>query len=371
MAGVIQEVIRSEPLWQDRDVRFDCNNKDLSPRKGERIVQSFIRIEDTKGNSGDMGSITVTNLRIIWQSGSKPRINLSVGLACILSIANRSLHSKLRGKYDAIHVMSKVSGTRYEFIFTQFLDSSTPLDSSSPEGSALPLLLGKVCKAYSSTKLFRDMKLRSAVMTPQGKQLKTLQTEHIYAKINGVWNLSSEQGNLGTMYITSIRVVWHANMNENFNLSLPFLQVNAIRIRDSKFGKALVIESSESSGGYVLGFRIDPLTKLKEVHNQLVHLYQVHANNPCLGVESVLDLNDFVSSSNSSQESGVKGIQEETEFVEGEESSRGDALAAYMALEGDTDKDTEITYSQELCLAIQPLKEGFTMESLWNVLPSE
>jgi hypothetical protein len=33
------------------------------------------------------------------------------------------------------------------------------------------------------------------------------------------------QGNLGTFYLTNIRVIWHANMNENFNVSVPYLQM--------------------------------------------------------------------------------------------------------------------------------------------------
>ena len=40
----------------------------------------------------------------------------------------------------------------------------------------------------------------------------------------GVWNLSSDQGNLGTFFITNVRLVWHANMAENFNVSIPYLQ---------------------------------------------------------------------------------------------------------------------------------------------------
>lgn len=36
---------------------------------------------------------------------------------------------------------------------------------------------------------------------------------------SGVWNLSSDQGNLGTFYITNVRIVWFANLAENFNVS--------------------------------------------------------------------------------------------------------------------------------------------------------
>ena len=60
---------------------------------------------------------------------------------------------------------------------------------------------------------------------PLNVGIALLQQEEVADKINGVWNLSSDQGNLGTFYITNIRVVWFANMNENFNVSIPYLQI--------------------------------------------------------------------------------------------------------------------------------------------------
>ena len=39
--------------------------------------------------------------------------------------------------------------------------------------------------------MYRDFKLRSALI--QNKQLRLLPQENIYNKINGVWNLSSDQ----------------------------------------------------------------------------------------------------------------------------------------------------------------------------------
>ena len=33
------------------------------------------------------------------------------------------------------------------------------------------------------------------------------------------------QGNLGTFFITNVRLVWHANTNETFNVSIPYLQM--------------------------------------------------------------------------------------------------------------------------------------------------
>ena len=75
----------------------------------------------------------------------------------------------------------------------------------------------------------------------------------VVLQVNGVWNLSSEQGNLGTFFVTNVRLVWHANLVETFNVSIPYMQIASVRVRKSKFGQALVVETHSSSGGYMLG----------------------------------------------------------------------------------------------------------------------
>lgn len=47
----------------------------------------------------------------------------------------------------------------------------------------------------------------------------------------------------------------------------------------------MVLETSQQSGGYVLGFRVDPYDKLKEVVQEIHSLYQVFNTNPIFGVE--------------------------------------------------------------------------------------
>lgn len=56
-------------------------------------------------------------------------------------------------------------------------------------------------------------------------ELQLLPREVAYSRVNGVWNLSSEAGNLGTLYITNCRVVWFSNASNAFNVSIPHLQV--------------------------------------------------------------------------------------------------------------------------------------------------
>ncbi len=58
-----------------------------------------------------------------------------------------------------------------------------------------------------------------------------------------------------------------------------------VRLRESKFGLALVIESSEMSGGYVLGFRIDPQEKLKETYKEIQSLHKTYSSTPIFGVD--------------------------------------------------------------------------------------
>lgn len=163
------------------------------------------------------------------------------------------------------------------------------------------------CRAYTSSKMYRELKLRGAIV--KGKQLQLLPLEQIVTAESGVWNLSSDQGNLGAFIITNVRVVWYAEMNENFNISLPYLQIALVswdvkrllatlnliqflrfcifqvKIRESKFGVALVIESVESSGGYVMGFRIDPSERLKSIYKEILSLHTVYSKCPILGVE--------------------------------------------------------------------------------------
>jgi len=59
----------------------------------------------------------------------------------------------------------------------------------------------------------------------------------------------------------------------------------SIKVRDSKFGFAMVIESTWQSGGYVLGFRIDPIEKLQDTAKQIQSLHRVYCSNPIYGVQ--------------------------------------------------------------------------------------
>mmetsp|Transcript_19154 Transcript_19154/g.49072 ORF Transcript_19154/g.49072 Transcript_19154/m.49072 type:complete len:342 (-) Transcript_19154:1644-2669(-) len=248
-------------------------NSTLELRRGEFRIDRLNSVEDTKGNNGDRGELIVTNLRLIWLCHKSKKTNLSIGYNCVISINIRTTDSRLKGKTQALFVLTKFNGSRFEFVFTNLVKNSPRLFTT----------VQAVFRAYDTSKLYRDLKLRGAII--KEKQLVMLPKEQTYNKVNGVWNLSADQGNLGTFFITNIRLVWHANLAENFNVSIPYLQLKSVKIRESKFGAALVLETTPRCGGYILGFRLDPAERMQEVFKEISSLHQVYSMNPMFGID--------------------------------------------------------------------------------------
>ncbi|KAF5272752.1 hypothetical protein FQA39_LY07779 [Lamprigera yunnana] len=335
--------------WEDKEVHFDLSFSDMRLTAGEKIIDKLENIEDTKGNSGDRGKLIVTNLRILWHSTQTPRINLSVGYNCITAVNTKVVNSKLKGTTQALYIMTRSNGSRYEFIFTNLIPGSMRHFTS----------VTGVYKAYSTSKAYRELKLRGAVV--HNKQLRILPLETVCNTLTGVWNLSSDQGSLGTFFVTNVRLVWFADMNEAFNISLPYLQIDSIRLRESKFGKALVIVCSGRSGGYILGFRIDPEEKLGMVFKELTSLFTVYASNPVYGIEYEWGCKE--------EDRPTEILPDDLEEIDEGKNEMSNALITYMA-NADHAKDRPVVYSKELGLAIESLKEGYTLQKLWEVVPS-
>ncbi|CAG0888366.1 unnamed protein product [Cyprideis torosa] len=343
-----------EIFWEDKDVRFDVSPKDLQLRPGEEMLEKLEHIEDTKGNSGEKGILIISNLRIMWRSVTHPKINLSIGLNTLLSITTKTVNSKLRGITEALHLLTKVGNVRFEFIFTTIW----------PADARLIACVTDIHKAFVASRAYRDLKLRTSLF--HNRQLKLLRKEEILDKISGVWNLSSDQGNLGILIITNIRIIWYSATNEQFNLSLPYLQLANVTTKNSqRFGPALVLECAASSGGYVLGFRVDPEEKRKEVLQQIKALWDVALSNPVFGVQytPVQGIPGFPKGNESIASSSVVDWEEVDEATPVAQ----DAYAVYYADGSGHTMDRPPVYDEALGLAFESLKDGFTLDSLWEV----
>lgn len=183
----------------------------------------------------------------------------------------------MRGKTQALFLIARNGKQRYEFIFTSLVKSSPRLFTT----------VQAVFRAFETSKLYRDLKLRGALI--RHGALLQLPDEEVFLRQQGVWNLSAEQGNLGTLFVTNVRMVWHADLAENFNVSIPYLQITGISVRESRFGKALVVSTSARSGSYTLGFKIDPPEKLEEVSQSVASMHKTYALRPVFGVKYTIE----------------------------------------------------------------------------------
>jgi len=359
MSAPLEAVTRNQTdyIWQDREIRFDTKPFLLACRRGEQVIDSINSVEDTKGNNGERGSLIVTNLRIVWVAHANNKVNLSIGMNTVLSANIKQAKSKLRGHTQALCILAKFS-TRFEFVFTSLVKNSPRLFTT----------IQSVLRAYETSKLYRDMKLRGSVV--KDGEIILLPQEQIFAKINGVWNLSSEQGNLGTFFLTNVRIVWHANLAANFNVSLPYMQIRSLRLRDSKFGRALVIETFSKTGGYILGFRIDPQDKVSDVFKEINSLYQVYFAAPVFGVDFTVESETPANSNKNLQEFMMPRIMEDVEVIEEQEDTH--AIAAFYSQTGEEENELtkfeQIQFDPKLGLAMEPLVNGISIEQLWRVM---
>ena len=159
-------------IWQDRDIRFDSKPAELELRKGEVAIETQTNVEDTKGNTGDRGMLVATNLRFMWISAKKRRTNLSIGLHCVINMRLVAKATALTGLVHSVIIMTKFNKSNFEFIFSLNAPAGTKKNVFSH--------MHALFRSYESTRLYRDLKLRGAVI--KNKELDLLRHEQVPRK---------------------------------------------------------------------------------------------------------------------------------------------------------------------------------------------
>lgn len=125
-------------------------------------------------------------------------------------------------------------------------------------------------------------------MFTDGK-LNLLPLEKVKRTINGCWNLSSDQGNLGVFVLTNLRLVWYCLLSPEFNVSIPWWGVDGeVTARNSKFGDCLVINVQT----YVLGWLVDDYKTVAAFQGFVSEIKEHVANSltsPVYGVDQYID----------------------------------------------------------------------------------
>lgn len=338
--------VRLSSVWQDREVRFDSDYKELKLRPGEVEMESLENVEDVKSSNMESGRLVVTNLRLTWCYYKNSRVNLSVGWNSVRTITIQEGNASLANPRLVVFLLCKHNNGRFEFIFA----------SSNRRTRTVLNAMPIIQKSYASTKLFRDLKLRGAVI--KHKQVILLPGETIYRKVSGVWNVSRDQGNLGSFFVTNVRVIWYAELAENFNVSIPYMQMTSISVHKTQFGDALVIQTTSESGGFKLGFRIDPVEMLKTVEEEMKMLYGVYAKKPNFGVT-------YTKTANKEEKAPEK--REKIQIVNTSQMEHFDTLTRYYADPG-KGEDRVPVYDKTLGLAVEKPKADIEIQKLWAVI---
>jgi Bardet-Biedl syndrome 5 protein len=144
------------------------------------------------------------------------------------------------------------------------------------------------------------------------------------------------------------------------------MQVKTLKVRDSKFGYALVLETFARSGGYILGFRIDPKEKLDEVFKELLNLHQVYATTPNFGVEFAVE-----AEAPSIQQLLAPRVEEDVEIIDDAQDSH--AMAAYYAegsegVQAGGQEHQNIVFDSRVGLAVEGMQPGMSLDTLWRVM---
>lgn len=182
-------------VWPDMEIRFDVNEADLKLRKGEVLVKAYQDIEDTKGNNGEAGTLHLTNLRVMWRSGKRKRINLYVGFGMITDVIIRDSRSRQRGPARELFIKSKHDKSKYEFLFTTQTQDSSKLSE-----------VQNIFQTYKESEFYRIVKLRREIVSGD-KELILLAGEQVFNKVMGVWNLSAD------VVRTCLRIAWMPYMH--------------------------------------------------------------------------------------------------------------------------------------------------------------
>lgn len=92
-------------------------------------------------------------------------------------------------------------------------------------------------------------------------------------------------------------------------------------MRESKFGRALVLETYAKSGGYILGFRVDPQDRISDVYKEIHSLFQIYSVGPIFGVDFTLE-----SEAPNLEQLLVPKVNEDTELIDDQEDSQAIAV---------------------------------------------
>ncbi|KAL9642305.1 hypothetical protein ABK040_007303 [Willaertia magna] len=398
----------------DLDITFD-DVLGNPLRKGEFIISCLDEIEDSKGRTKETGILTLTNLRIIWYKKENIYQNISIGLKTIKKIKKKLNHYNItkRGnnKYQqnkTIFIYCKYDKSNFQFEFTNHKGFG---------GEPLFHFIEYFTKIYHETCIFRDLIIKGRdliIIDKDGNnnhcninncKIKLLDGEEILEEHAGFFSITNLKGILGTITVTNLRICWHGSTLTALNISIPFLVVSKINIGKSKNygGIIFVIEvNMNTKQSYSFGFYCNDENKVILVYKIIQSMYKHSKTKPNYGIptldelltsstennyssqKSFHNIKEILLNNNNNLELRKSKIMETVQFVGKEEyindlllpknlniknnNFRGDWYKTNYEERIDGNNNITPIYNEEIDLAIEPIKNSTSLETLWKCI---
>ena len=266
-------------VWQDRYVKIDCNKKDISLRKGEESYEILKLIKDSKSPAGAIGTFLFTNLRLIWYENGNVKNNFSIGYDTIIDLSEKKTESKIDVDNEIITslcIKCKDNDNEYEFLFTSIAEKDINLKTS----------LSNILKIYEVGRYYRDIKVKGAdIVVFKEKKLNQLPDENILNTLNGISYINNQGNYPGILILTNLRIVWLSIQYENFNLTIPWIQMSKIQSKgDSKYEKLISVKIKSYFGGNLYNFYIAKTNLFDKILDDMTKAMYYYQEDPLLGV---------------------------------------------------------------------------------------
>ena len=346
---------------------IDATEKEMRLKPGESSLLSIPDLESLTYK----GILTLTNFRALW-TADDGRITASIGWNKVVNVELKELASRLRGASRSIIItakdVSRISG--YSVDASEEEDdeegrADKPVHVSSfvftaPKGSPMSLLMPvrRCWEQFEAVDIYREGKLRWHVAENGG--LIPLPDEKVYSDFQAA-NVGEDQGTLGRLVLTNIRIVWYSLLDDTISVSIPHVVIKDLTRNDSKYGPVMVVKAESICTGDVVkemtfGFKIDPVEGLHACQQECLMIWKLFKEKPVTGMD--LDQEKRESTSRNFKK---QGSQAEDEEILKDTIKVRSRIALAKPTEGEE-------YCPELGLMIKKLPPGVTYKSVWEVI---
>ena len=371
-------------VWQDRYVKIDCNKKDISLRKGEESYEILKLIKDSKNPNGAIGTFLFTNLRLIWYENGNLKNNFSIGYDTIIDLSEKKTESKIDVDNEIITslcIKCKDNDNEYEFLFTSIAEKDINLKTS----------LSNILKIYEVGRYYRDIKVKGAdIVVFKEKKLNQLPDENILNTLNGISYINNQGNYPGILILTNLRIVWLSIQYENFNLTIPWIQMSKIQSKsDSKYEKLISVTIKNYFGGKIYNFYIAKSNLFDKILDDMTKAMFYYQEDPLLGVNiNKLMIDDNKANKPKKDKNELTPQEQHPKKVNKIDEHFKKVVNKYFTDEDEIDNNNfngissiyllndyknkqnninDIVFSKELGCAIEKLPDKVTIDNLWKI----